>query len=172
MSGLAEQRWRALRALSENHGAPHGLLAQASGLMEASITATARREGWIVKAGRNRLFEDLLERLMRDAHAIAEAGADVSQKGQIDAIGALLRTVEKLHGLTAAVEEPQQQTKERDDKIAAILGRIDTQIHQLAHAYAGDIAKGKKAGGEKAGKAKRRSAKGASGKSRLGGKTD
>lgn len=146
MTVSADLRWRALRALHENHGAPDGLLAEASGLQEATIAAKALAHGWVrmTRPPVNLLIDQLLERLVRDAHAIAEGGADNYPKAHIDGLGSLLRTAEKLRELTITNDVPEQQSRERDDKIAAILGRIDTQIHRLAHAYADDIGKSRK----------------------------
>lgn len=163
---IAAARWGAVRAVAEG-GATPGNLAAALGCSEATVRRRANGEGWVWRS-RNadevsapqgavgaadegfvepRPGEDPMSMMARcAAHVTRQVGALVSraeageqiQKTEIEALVALMRMMERWEVL--ATERSQQEKEELgDEELAAILGRINDRIIELAEGLAGQL---------------------------------
>lgn len=132
----ADERWRALRALHEGATPDVELLSVASGYAVAKIERRAARDGWIAADD----FADRLARLSDSLIAQAEALQPENEggfdKAQVDMVGSIIRTVEKINELMRGGEAAKMSQTERDAEMADVLARIDRRIVELARDYA------------------------------------
>lgn len=134
----ANERRQAVRALFEGGAVDVGLLSVASGYAVASIERRILREGWVSPVG-----EDIDDRLARLADSLVgqvetlrlenEGGFD---KGQVDMVGSIVRTVEKISELMRGGDRAKVSQTNRDAEMADVLARIDRRIIELARDYA------------------------------------
>jgi hypothetical protein len=144
MGVAAADRWAAARALFEEFGAGTALLAALGGLEEPTIARRAQREGW---RQADRPDEDPAAALRRAiaaaVHELEAVSASSGQgmpnldRGRIETVLAMLKTVEKLGEMTGVDPRPEETQTRSDADIAAALRRIDERIVELALAAAG-----------------------------------
>ena len=144
MAGAASARWDAARRLYEGEAASVELLATLTGLKVRSLHEKARTEGWRARRGRDSAharLRPLLDRLIRQAEALGtdEAGAKAVE---FAALPALLKTIQLLADMTGTADDRAERTKENDERLATILGRVDDRIVELAHAHAEELLRG------------------------------
>lgn len=77
---------------------------------------------------------DLLLREVEAIGAAAQAKRRPLDKGRIDALGAMIRTLEKFEAF--ARERSRDGQIKRDEEMGDVLSRIDGRIEELARAYA------------------------------------
>lgn len=135
---IADERWRALRALHEGATADVELLSVASGYAVASIERRLAREGWIAAAPGD--FAERLARLADSLIAQVETlrleNEDGFDKAQVEMVGSIIRTVEKITELMRGGEAAKVSQTDRDAEMADVLARIDQRIVELARDYA------------------------------------
>jgi len=136
----AAQQWAAMRSLRENFGASFELLADASGRAMATIQMRARNEGWGFReyAERARDWDErvshIVEQMMTKIEAIGADPDGGFDKAQIESIGVMLRTLEKVGGFGRGSARENQMRQ--DAELAGALERIDKRIIELARGYA------------------------------------
>ncbi|MGB3899881.1 MAG: hypothetical protein WA973_15175 [Mesorhizobium sp.] len=137
-------QWAALRALHEGAAPSLDLLAQASGRSPAAMRKRAASEGWRDAEAAMRLSNQekrlrvLLDQQIGKAEAAGtdEAGSASADKARMDAIAAVMRTLEKIGEITRSDSGAKENQTRRDEDMAAILRRIDERIVELAIGYA------------------------------------
>lgn len=138
MGAKANECWRALRALYEGAEPDARLLATASGHAVATIERRVARENWTAAAAGD--LDDRLARLAESLVAQVDGlrleNEDGFDKAQVDMVGSIIRTVEKIHELTQGGEAARVRQTERDAEMADVLARIDRRIIELARDYA------------------------------------
>lgn len=141
MAGAADRRWAAARRLFEGAPASVELLAAVCGLKVRSVREKARLHGWQARRGRERVHAPLRPLLDRLTSLAASIGSDDGGAGKTElaALPALLKTIQLLGEMTGGADERAERTKENDERLAAILRRIDDRIVELARAYADEI---------------------------------
>lgn len=136
-------KWAALRVLAEENGAGHALLAAASGLRETTIARRARRQGWGSARGEDGAAAPLqraINAAVRELEVISTdsgPGTPSLDRGRIETVLAMLKTVEKLGQMTGVDPRPAEAQARSDADIAAALRRIDERIVELALEAAG-----------------------------------
>ena len=144
MAGVAESRWRALRALYESGATPE-LLGVASGLLAETIERRALREGW-TRQKSNDLADERAGKLSAQMGWLigeidsirhdAQDGAPLD-KARIEAVLAMVRTLEKIGDIMRLEDGANNNNKtECDADMAGLLERIDARIVELARGYA------------------------------------
>ena len=138
MAAQAEHRWRALRALYEGAPLEAGILSLASGWSEISIRRRIERDGWVARTEGvvdERLVR-LADSLVGQVETLRAESAGTLDKAQIEMIGLVMRTVEKITELTRGGEVAKVSQTNRDATMADVLARIDRRIVELARDYA------------------------------------
>ncbi|WP_269932226.1 hypothetical protein [Aminobacter sp. HY435] len=134
----AEERWRAVRALYEGAPADAGTLSRVSGWKEATIRRRIERHGWI--AGTDGVVDERLVRLadslVGQVETLRAESAGALDKAQIEMVGLVVRTVEKITELMRGGEVAKVSQTNRDAEMADVLARIDRRIVELARSYA------------------------------------
>lgn len=131
---------RAVRALAEGATATIDLIADATGRSARLLRIEAEREGWQIGENPLARFEARLNSLAGVALGKMEAvvrsaeDGDNIDKAAIDALGALMRAIEKL----GEIMRPLAAAKENknDEDLAEILDRINKRIIELARQLA------------------------------------
>lgn len=134
----ANERRQAVRTLFERGAVDVELLSAASGYAVSSIERRILREGWV-----SLVSDDIDDRLARLADSLVgqvetlrlenEGGFD---KGQVDMVGSIVRTVEKISELMRGGDRVKVSQTNRDAEMADVLARIDRRIIELARDYA------------------------------------
>ncbi|WP_436122203.1 hypothetical protein [Aminobacter sp. LjRoot7] len=134
----ANERRQAVRTLFERGAVDIELLSAASGYAVSSIERRILREGWV-----SPVSDDIDDRLARLADSLVgqvetlrlenEGGFD---KGQVDMVGSIVRTVEKISELMRGGDRAKVSQTNRDAEMADVLARIDRRIIELARDYA------------------------------------
>ncbi len=147
MVAQAAARWIGLRALFEGAAPTVELLAQAGGTSVAAILRRAKAEGWrsslaseTAAAGSADRLERVLNLVMREVEAIgaaAEAEGLALDKGRIDGVWSMIRTLEKVDAF--ARERAKESQTRQDAEMADVLQRIDSRIIELAREYAAEL---------------------------------
>lgn len=142
---LSRCKTAALRELFE--GAPPTLprLAAAAGRLPARLTSTAQRERWgerpaEVGAGERAVrlaaLGDWLISRLEWLRRRAERDGAALDRAEVEAIGALMRTVERLAVVADGFAEAGAAQIEHDRRKADVLARIDRRIAELAREFA------------------------------------
>jgi hypothetical protein len=137
-------QWAALRALHEGAAPSLDLLAQACGRSPAAMRKRAASEGWrdaeaaMQLSNQEKRLRALLDQQIGKAEAAGadEAGSASADKARMDAIAAVMRTLEKIGEITRSDSGAKENQTRRDEDMAAILRRIDERIVELAIGYA------------------------------------
>ena len=144
--GSAPVAWPAMRALSEGAPVTPALLADISGREPSTIEARAKREGWVAppKADtpeqRQGKIALMLDEMVADLEAVKKnKRTGAYDKARIDALSARMRMLEKLSEINESRQARQEEEEKTDADIAAILGRIDERIVELARAFAREL---------------------------------
>lgn len=143
-------QWAALRALHEGAAASLDLLAQASGRSPTAMHKRAASEGWrdaeaaMQLSGQEKRLKALLDQQIGKAEAagVDETGSASADKARMDAIAAVMRTLEKIGEITRSDSGAKENQTRRDEDMAAILRRIDERIVELAIGYARQLVGG------------------------------
>lgn len=138
MGAQAEDRWRAMRALYEGAPPDAGLLSKVSGLSEISVRRRIERDGWVTRTEGvvdERLVR-LTDSLVGQVETLRIESAGRLDKAQIEMVGLVMRTVEKITELTRGGEAAKVSQTNRDATMADVLARIDRRIIELAQDYA------------------------------------
>ncbi len=143
-------QWAALRALHEGAAASLELLAQAAGRSLPVLRKRAEKESWrdaeasVQFSGQERRLRVLLDRQIAKAEAAGtgEAGSASADKARMDAISAVMRTLEKIGEITRSESGAKENQTRRDADMADILRRIDERIVELALGYARQLGGG------------------------------
>lgn len=151
-----ETQWIAIRALYEGAAVTPENLSEATGYKLATLRRIARQQGWRSGFASRLTSGELLDqearlRLLLDG-AIGRAEAAEregrSDKTLIDAITAIMRTLEKIGEVTRGESSAKENQIKRDADMAGALRRIDERIVELAREYARELgATGAGAGG-------------------------
>lgn len=144
-------QWAALRAHHEGAAASLELLADAAGRSAAALHKRAAQEGWVdaeeaMQLSRQELrLRVLLDHSITKAEATSDAvdGSATADKARMDAIAAVMRTLEKIGEIARSDTSAKENQTRRDADMANVLRRIDERIVELAIGYA------RKLGGEK-----------------------
>lgn len=140
-AAASDGKWTALRVLVEETGAEYGLLASVSGLRESTIANRAKRQGWAsARPHDGSALRRAINAAVRELEAISQAsgtGTPSLDRGRIETVLAMLKTVEKLGEMTGVDPRPTQPQTRSDADIAAALRRIDERIVELAVEAAG-----------------------------------
>lgn len=139
----------ALRALCEGAPASFELLALASGRSERLLRKRAQTEGWKTPGGApsracgNRA-EVLTGLIFTELERTIERGVrdDAYDKARIDALGSMLKMVEKMSENAAGQQDTDAEQAPSDEDMAAALERIDERIRSLAEELAGRLGAG------------------------------
>ena len=142
---LSRCKTAALRELFE--GAPPTLprLAAAAGRLPARLTSTAQRERWGERpaelgagerAVRLAALGDWLISRLEWLRRRAERDGAALDPAEVEAIGALMRTVERLAVVADGFAEAGAAQIEHDRRKADVLARIDRRIAELAREFA------------------------------------
>lgn len=139
----------ALRALCEGASASFELLALASGRSERLLRKRAQMEGWKTPDGApsracgNRA-EVLTGLIFTELERTIERGVrdDAYDKARIDALGSMLKMVEKMSENAAGQQDTDAEQAPSDEDMAAALERIDERIRSLAEELAGRLGGG------------------------------
>lgn len=139
----------ALRALCEGAPASFELLALASGRSERLLRKRAQTEGWKTRDGvqpracGNRV-EVLTGLIFTELERTIERGVrdDAYDKARIDALGSMLKMVEKMRENAAGEQDADAEQAPSDEDMAAALERIDERIRSLAEELAGGLGAG------------------------------
>ena len=78
-----------------------------------------------------RFAQDVLPRMEAEARRLADKKGDWN-KTRLDAVTQLSRLMDRFGELASLDEEQQESAKDRDDRTAAALKRIDDRIVELA----------------------------------------
>lgn len=142
MVAHADERWRALRALYEGAPVDAALMSVASGYAQATIRRRIERYGWV--AGADGGFDERLARLANSlvgqVETLRSENAGVFDKAQIELVGSVVRTVEKISDLMRGGEAAKVSQTNRDAEMADVLAKIDRRIVELARDYARALA--------------------------------
>ena len=142
-AAASDGKWAALRALVEETGAGYGLLASVSGLRESTIASRAKRQGWTsarLQDGAAAPLRRAINAAVRELESISQAsgtGTPSLDRGRIETVLAMLKTVEKLGEMTGVDPRSTEAQARSDADIAAALRRIDERIVELALEAAG-----------------------------------
>ena len=144
--GSAMVAWRAKRAAFEGASVSLTMLAAISGRSPKTIERRAEEEGWVAppKAGtpeqRQGKIALMLDEMVADVEAIKKnKRTGAYDKTRIDALSAKMRMVEKLSEINESRQARQEEEEKTDADIAAILGRIDGRIVELARSFAREL---------------------------------
>lgn len=137
-------QWAALRALHEGAAASLELLAEASGRSLSLMRKRAGKEGWrdgeaaMRLSGQERRLRALLDRQIGKAEAADadDTGSASADKARMDAISAVMRTLEKIGEITRSDSGAKENQTRKDEDMADILRRIDERIVELATGFA------------------------------------
>ncbi|MEX0345054.1 MAG: hypothetical protein AB3N20_09040 [Rhizobiaceae bacterium] len=121
--GLAAKEIAALAGLHEKTIARH---IEKSGLKPKPVLAPAA-----VRRRMARFAQDVLPRMEAEARRLADKKGDWN-KTRLDAVTQLSRLMDRFGELASLDEEQQESAKDRDDRTAAALRRIDDRIVELA----------------------------------------
>ena len=138
MVAKADERWQALRALFEGARADAERLSAASGYAVSSIDRRILRDGWVSPPAGD--FDDRLARLadslVGQVETLRLENEDGLDKAQVDMVGSIVRTVEKINELMRGGDAAKVSQTNRDAEMADVLARIDRRIVELARDYA------------------------------------
>jgi hypothetical protein len=137
-------QWAALRALHEGAAASLDLLANAAGRSAASLSRRAEKEAWrdaetaVQLSSQELRLRILLDQQITKAEAANadDEGSASADKARMDAISAVMRTLEKIGEITRSDTSAKENQTRRDANMAEILRRIDERIVELAIEYA------------------------------------
>lgn len=140
-------QWAALRALHEGAAASLELLAQATGRSLSLMRKRAGKEGWrdagaaMRLCGQERRLRALLDQQIGKAEAAGadETGSASADKARMDAISAVMRTLEKIGEITRGDSGAKENQTGKDEDMADILRRIDERIVELAIGFAREL---------------------------------
>ena len=144
MVAKAALQWVALRALHEGAAASLDLLANAAGRSAASLSRRAEKEAWrdaeatAQLSNQEQRLRILLDQQITKAEAANadDEGSASADKARMDAISAVMRTLEKIGEITRSDTSAKENQTRRDANMAEILRRIDERIVELAIEYA------------------------------------
>lgn len=138
MVARADERWRALRALYEGAPADAALMSVASGYAEATILRRIDSGSWVAGTGGgvDERLARLADSLVGQIETLRSENAGVFDKSQIELVGSVVRTVEKISELMRGGEAAKVSQTNRDAEMANVLARIDRRIVELARDYA------------------------------------
>jgi hypothetical protein len=144
MVAKAALQWVALRALHEGAAASLDLLADATGRSVASLNRRAEKEAWRDAEAAAQLSNQelrlriLLDQQITKAEAVNadDEGSASADKARMDAISAVMRTLEKIGEITRSDTSAKENQTRRDANMADVLKRIDERIVELAIEYA------------------------------------
>lgn len=138
LGASAVERGRALRALYEGAAAGVELLAAASGKAASTIERQILREGWTAptSTGLDERLARLADALVAQVESLRLEHEGAFDKGQVDLVSSILKTVEKIGELSRGTESEKVSQTKRDAETADVLARIDRRIIQLARDYA------------------------------------
>lgn len=130
----------ALRALHEGAAASLDLLAVAADRSVVALRKRAEAEGWadaeaaMQLSNQERRLRILLEQQITKAEATIDAveASAATDKAQMEAISAAMRTVEKMGEIARSDTSARQNQTRRDADMASVLRRIDERIVELA----------------------------------------
>lgn len=137
-------RLAALRALYEGSAPGLDLLATAAGRSAASLRRHADKEGWrdaeaaTLLSSQERRLRVLLDKQIGKAEAAGENSEESASadKARMDAISAVMRTLEKIGEITRSDAGAKENQTGRDADMSDVLRRIDERIVELAMGYA------------------------------------
>jgi hypothetical protein len=137
-------QWASLRALHEGAAASLDLLADAAGRSVTSLRKRADKEAWRDAETATQLSnQELRLRVVLDQQITkAETSGDGAEtsasadKARMDAISAVMRTLEKIGEITRSDTSAKENQTRRDANMADVLRRIDERIVELAIEYA------------------------------------
>lgn len=138
MVARADERWRALRALYEGAPADAALMSAVSGYAEKTILRRIDRDSWVAGTGGgvDERLARLADSLVAQVETLRSENAGVFDKAQIELVGSVVRTVEKISELMRGGEAAKVSQTNRDAEMADVLARIDRRIVELARDYA------------------------------------
>ena len=147
-SSKPNARRRAQRAMAEGAKASLALIADGCGRSLASLRREAERDGWrLDRPNMGDVLERirilcnmLLERLEEVARAALEGGGRID-KGEIDAIVSLTRSLEKIVEITRPEEAVRENQIAQDEQVADMLQAINDKIVELARELAKELAR-------------------------------
>jgi hypothetical protein len=157
MVPCAKARWMAARALYESDRPSLEQIAVVAGWRLATVQSRAGRDGWQRSdppkdpGGRvARVIDGLLGEIEALGFGNGE-GAIGLDKARIEAISALIRTLEKIADITRSNTEVNAKERQitRDADMAGFLRRIDERIVELAAGHAKELVR-KESSGRKA----------------------
>ena len=134
----SDAAFAAMRAMHEGAPATIERLAAAIDRSARVVRMRADAERWVAAESEESATARLkraVERVMREVEAIGtESGGQALDKGRIDAVWSMIRTLEKVDAF--AREQAKEEQTSRDGELADILDRIDRRIIELARGYA------------------------------------
>ncbi|MBN9066210.1 MAG: hypothetical protein ACTHJQ_20760 [Rhizobiaceae bacterium] len=137
----------ALRALAEGAEPTLALLADASQRSLNGLVRRAAKEGWKIGcappaniAERVRSTAALLIDRLEAAGREALANGGRIDKTEIDGLVSIIRGLERIGDLVRPEEAARENQIRSDEELAALLGRINERIVELARAFANDRA--------------------------------
>ena len=143
MAADAVGQMAAIRSLYEGMPVTIDLLAAAAKRAPGSLTAAAKRNGWVAPRGkgakaRTERLNQLVDYLIGKLEAIRDAcgASETLDKAQIDAITQLTRALDKIGEITRSTEGAKENQTKNDGTVADVLKRIDERIVELAVEYA------------------------------------
>ncbi len=161
---VGERRAVALRALFEGAPVDLELLALAAGLRHSTLQKMARRESWVWGEMGAKGAVTLQSRLRQLSVSVVGQLEEASlasltdghyDKARLEALGLMLRSIEKLGELTQTPEHAADEQMKSDAEMAAAIGKINQRIIELARelAAAGALVPGADAAPDRAGPA-------------------
>lgn len=145
MPVAASARWDAARRLYEGEAATAELIAAACGWTATRLRNRAQAEAWRARRYARKPHErlaPLVEKLTAQAAAIGGSGDKPLSSGEVGALNALLKTIQTMGDMTggaAAAEDRRERARQNDERLAAVLARIDDRIEELAKVHAREM---------------------------------
>jgi hypothetical protein len=135
----------ALRALAEGAEPTLALLADASQRALNTLIRKAAKEGWKLGcappanlAERIRATAAVLVDRLEAAGREALANGGRIDKTEIDGLVSIIRGLDRIGDMVRPEEAARENQIRSDEELAALLGRINERIVELAHAFADD----------------------------------
>ena len=134
----------AIRKAAADYGLPVSQIAALAGLREQTIERYLRREGVQVGASKtpvavrkrfSKLARDVLPKMETAARELTEREGEWD-KARLDVMTQLGRLLDRFGELAATENEQQESAKDRDERTAETLRKIDKRIVELAEALA------------------------------------
>jgi hypothetical protein len=137
MAIAASDKWVAVRAVFETFGVDAAMLAAATGVKESTLARRMRRDGWRQAGAPGgdaaAALRKAVTAAVHELEAVSSASVQGSlDRGRIETVLAMLKTVEKLGEMTGVDPRPEDPQTRSDADIAAALRRIDERIVELA----------------------------------------